>query len=58
MVEIEPEAAPGWAMLLEAGPEGQAAFAVIVLTCLALALRGAIPGAVLAALLSRMRPPE
>lgn len=48
----------GWAALAEAGPEGQAAFAVIVLTCAALGLRGLFPGAALAALLARRRPPE
>jgi hypothetical protein len=52
-----PEAATGWAALAQAGPEGRAAFAVIVLACLAMALRGVVPGAALAALLRR-RPPE
>ena len=45
----------GWAMLLDAGPTGQAGFAVIVLTCLLMALRGAVPGGSLFALIAAMR---
>ena len=45
----------GWALLAEAGPTGQAGFAAIVLTCLLMALRGAMPGATLAALMAAMR---
>ena len=48
----------GWAMLVETSPVGQAGFAVIVLTCLAMALRGLGPGAALAGLLSPRRPPR
>ena len=64
MTETETAGAnPGWAALTDAGPVGQAGFAVIVLTCLALALRGAMPGAAIEALLARpllakRRPPE
>lgn len=45
----------GWAVLASE-PRAGAAFAVIVLTCAALALRGLAPGGVLAALW--WRPPE
>ena len=45
----------GWAVLAEAGPTGQAGFAVILLTCLLLALRGVVPGASLAHLLGAVR---
>ena len=45
----------GWAVLGEAGAVGQAGFAVILLTCLLMALRGAIPGGALAALLAAAR---
>ena len=45
----------GWAILAEAGPTGQAGFAVILLTCLLLALRGSVPGAPLMALLGLAR---
>ena len=48
----------GWALLAEAGPAGQAGFAVILLTCALLALRGAGPGAVLAVLIAAMRRPR
>ena len=48
----------GWAMLAETGPTGQAGFAVIVLTCALLALRGALPGAMLAALMAVVRRPR
>ena len=45
----------GWAVLAEAGSSGQAGFAVILLTCLLLALRGALPGTALLALLALAR---
>ena len=50
--------AAGWAPLAEAGPAGQAGFVVILLTCVLLALRGAPPGAGLAALIAAMRRPR
>lgn len=51
MAEGALEAGTGWAALAEAGPAAQAAFAVIVLTCALIALRGAPPLSALAALL-------
>ncbi len=48
----------GWATLAEAGQAGQAGFAVILLTCALLALRGAVPGAALAALMAVVRRPR
>ena len=48
----------GWTLLAETGPAGQAGFAVILLTCALLALRGAVPGAALAALIAAMRRPR
>ena len=50
-----PALGAGWAMLAQSGPAGRAGFAAIVLTCLLMALRGAVPGATLAALVAAVR---